>query len=257
MAELALERGIRILFATLPYNRFEAPSQSPPLHPKAAELHARARSLLPPAFGPLLRQGGSVGIGSWIFGRERGATERPPQELLGQRPAMGELGTLEPELSLWLEPAVWRLHAALENLYGGVSPAERENLETARALLVQAAEQTPDHALLHFELAVVNYALKGPTAETIELLETAASLDLAPSKASKLVNDRIRQVTATSPQVELFDADLRFSSSAADRLAGYEWFYDGCHLNIGARKVLITWLSDAIIRGSGQRFRNG
>jgi len=122
----------------------------------------------------------------------------------------------------------------------------RSDVERAAELLVQALALCPDHPRASFELALCEYALGRDDARTEELFDRAGRFDRAPRKGNGAIDDRVRAVAREFPDVLFVDADRLFADRVPMGLVGWEQMLDHCHLNGGARRVLMADFAAAI-----------
>ena len=257
MLERAREGGVRVVLMTVVYNRFAPPWLStipPDTEPddiRAFErLRAEALALLPAWFEPLLLSRDTARLQAFDWtSRGEGSAEgrRPDPDLPGRRPCSGPLANADP---LYGDPKVWneivyRVFDSLAILHAR-SPGDAD-LERAEELLLRCVGLLPEHADVHFELALVQYALGRNVAEVERRFLLAGDLDRAPQRANEVVNDTIREVAAEFLEVELFDADAIFAERMPGRLVGYEWMLDHCHMTRGGRIVMMSDLAEAIL----------
>ena len=253
---IAQERGVDVVLCTVIYNRLAAPHVSTACSgldvPQGAELArelARAEELLPQPLRMLLPiEGDEKRLRVTDWGRFE-STDRglqPHLGLDGRRPCFGPLADadpLMPDSARWT-PRVVEVHRALEWLFArDPSDAQRAALEEAERALGRALELCPDHPRALFALGLVEL-VRGRDARSWKArFEAAASADRAPRKSSERINDLIRSVAAEFPEVLLFDADGLFAERFPDGLVGWEWMMDHCHLQVGARHVIMADLA--------------
>jgi hypothetical protein len=255
----AAARDVPVVLSTVIYNRFSAPFGSAlPTHLDAdtraafAQRRGLALKSLPEFLAPLLpeRPADRVLPRSWRMPAGEVEDPSPGRELPGRRPCSGRLADVDPELlprENW-GPAIWRLYECLERVhFGTLSPAERAALEKAEGHLRQALAICPDHPRALFELGLVGLVLQRDPTEVRRLLERAALRDRAPHKASDRLNEMVRGLAAAEPGALLFDADALFAERMPGGLVGWEWMLDECHLQIGARRVLMGDLARFVV----------
>jgi hypothetical protein len=255
----AATHDVPVVLSTVIYNRFSAPFGSAfPVHldddARATFEQRRGLALksLPEFLAPLLpeRPADRVLPRSWRMAADTVEDPSPGRELPGRRPCTGRLADVDPELlprENW-GPAIWRLYECLERVhFGTLSAEERAALERAEGHLRQALAICADHPRALFELGLVGLVLQRDPDEVRRLLERAALRDRAPHKASDRLNDMVRGLAATEPGARLFDADALFAERMPGGLVGWEWMLDECHLQIGARRVLMGDLARFVV----------
>lgn len=255
----AARRDIQVVLSTVVYNRFSAPfgtAYPTDLNENSratfAELRGSALANLPEFLEPLLPEAPSDRVlpNSWRMESDALRSPNLEAQLPGRRRCFGKLAEADPEFlprEGW-GPDVWELYQCLERVHApALSPAEQRALEQAETSLQQALAICPDHPRALFELGLVSLLLQRDPAVVRRLLEVAASGDRAPRKASERLNELIREMAATEPGVLLFDADALFAARMPGGLVGWEWMLDQCHLQIGARRVLMGDLAEFVL----------
>jgi len=176
--------------------------------------------------------------------------ERPVPVLRRLLPPLDDVGPLWADPALW-EPPVRELLATVSAfLVRDLSPEERAAVGQALAAARQAVALSPGYALAVFELGLCLY-LSGDTQEAVQCLRRAATLDCSPNRGNDITNAIVRDVAAEHPEVLLVDADVLFAQRSPDALVTYELVMDNCHLQFGARHVLMQDLVPAIGRLAG------
>lgn len=157
----------------------------------------------------------------------------------------------------WPDPALWSdrvfdlLAVQSAWLLGPLTADERERLGRARMRFDEALAIAPDHPRAHFWSGLCSLAL-GDAGRAAASLADAARYDRAPRKGNVLVNDRVRALAAelgdgpedgaddgSGVRLTLLDADALFRERVPDGILGYEVMMDMCHLQPGARVVLM------------------
>lgn len=263
MCATALDRGVGVVLSTVIHNRFAAPfgsafpaTMSAQDRAEFRRIHKRAVEEYPPFLATILpeRELDRIHQFDWVrkgvdavLGAEEVAMDA---ELPGLRPSLGPLADQDPLLgdpSTW-HPKIRKFYGALEELYASRGdPALERQLTRAKAFLRNALKLCPDHPRALFELALVGYLLADDDELVRRHFEQAAEFDRAPRKGNEATNSIVRRVAADYPEVFLFDADAIFAARVPMGLFGWEWATDHCHLNIGARRVLMRDLAEAIV----------
>jgi lysophospholipase L1-like esterase len=258
LCEAAEGGGRRVVLGTLVYNHFSVPgttrlpaSLERDEAARFRQLRRRIETLLPAFLSPLLpdKKAERVKASDWTVDNPRRQRGRDLTQIPGRRPCSGPLAEADPQFdtSRW-SPAVWELHDSLATLHRRVlSDERRERLEQAEELLRSALEICPDHPRCLFELGLVGYLLGRDEQEVARNFRDAARFERAPLKANDAVNAIVREVAAQYPSVLLFDAAAIFEERMPMGLVGWEWMLDHCHLNLGAREVLMRDLAGAIL----------
>ncbi len=270
MCRAARERGVDVLLSTVVHNRMSAPFVSGCAgvvggDPDFAELRKRIQRTLPTALEPILADDMQARVHGWSYrsNMSRAAHRKAIRQdkdyaevQRGMRPCTGPFADARRGLGpiALFDDHVNALLDALEAFWSGaLVSAEREARETAEVLLLRAVEACPDHARSLFELGLVELALGRDRARAVQRLEDAARFDHAPRKASELVNDIVRRVATEHPEVHFHDGDAALRAWMPDGLVGWEWMYDHCHLNDGAKSVLLDEFSAPIVRALDTR----
>lgn len=258
MLAAAEQRGVRVMLSSVIYNRFAAPHVSTfPTEMAEAQreefehLYQQAQSCYPPFLAILLPNGPDERLFALHFKQGKsGGDLHETEELPGRRPCMGALATADPLLPprrSWL-PRVWAFYKSLDKLHHRKFGLDwRNRLAVAERRLLSCLEICPDHPRVLFELGLVHYMMQRGGHVVRERLENAARYDRGPRKASGAINDIIREVAAEHPRTLFVDSDEIFAEYMPMRLTGWEWMMDHCHLNIGARVVLMRNFSAALL----------
>lgn len=260
MCRAASSRGVHTVLCTVVHNRLAMPFESSwpaslePARRAALEtLLAEARAHYPACFEPLLPPDEEARLHLFDWGRPRDVFPDPPQlpPLPGRRPCSGPLAEQEPLLREnrdgW-PPKVMALFSALERVFAGrFDDTERAGLERAETLLEEVLAAQPDHPRALFELGLVRLALGRSGSEVLGPLEDAGRFDRAPRKGNIVTNECVRDAARECGEALLVDADALFASRMPMGLVGWEWMDDHCHLNGGARLVLMDDLARAIL----------
>lgn len=170
------------------------------------------------------------------------------------RPLSGELSgaPLWPDPSRW-QPQVWVLMPTMSQFHARtISPKERVSLQRAAEAAEAELTLDPENARVLFELGLALYLLGGDDARAVALLDQAAAADAAPSHANDVTNGIVRETAAAFPDIAFLDAERRFRSCCPDGLASYEILMDNCHLQPGARKVLLRDFVPLIVQLAGR-----
>jgi lysophospholipase L1-like esterase len=258
MIAAAEQRGVRVMLSSVIYNRFAAPHVSTfPAEVTEAQqvefdrLYQDAQFCYPPFLAILLPKGPGERLFAMHFKQGKpGGDLHENEELPGRRPCMGALATVDPQLPprrSWF-PRVWAFYTSLDKLHHRKFGLEwRNRIAVAERRLLACLEICPDHPRALFELGLVHYMMRRGGHVVRERLEQAARYDRGPRKASGAINDIIREVAAEHPRTLFVDSDEIFAERMPMRLTGWEWMMDHCHLNIGARLVLMRDFSTALL----------
>jgi len=250
-------RGVRVLMSTVIYNRFSAPYVSTFPPGMLAEdqlmfetLHEEARSNLPPFVRALLPSSAEERLFSMHYHRGKGTeAHHVSSQLPGRRPCTGPFADMDPGLPAtkhWF-PRVWPFFESLEKFHRReFGTMWRDRIAVAERKLLACLELCPDHPQALFELGLVHHLLRRGNRVIAGRLEQAARYDRAPRKASGAVNEIVRQVAAEFPKALFVDGDELFAENMPMRLVGWEWMLDHCHLNVGARLVLMREFAEAL-----------
>ena len=153
-------------------------------------------------------------------------------------------GSHWPEPALW-RPKVWELLDMLAALHAyEPTPAERAALLEASARCDEALALLADHPRAHFLKGIVALVLDDDATASAELA-AAGRYDRAPRSVGDACNDRVRGV-AREAGAPLVDAAARFRERSPDGVVGFEIMMDHCHLQPGARRVLMADLVPAV-----------
>ena len=176
------------------------------------------------------------------------------------RPLLGALAdtpaTTGPDMTsvagaLWPDPALWSdrvydLLAVQSAWLLGPHPAdELQRLDRARVQFDEVLVLVPDHPLAHFWSGLCSLALGAP-ARAAASLEAASRYDRAPRRGNAVTNGTVRSLAGAlrdergaDARLVLLDADALFRGRVPDGILGYEVMMDMCHLQPGARVVLM------------------
>jgi len=180
---------------------------------------------------------------------------RPLSGPLADAPATRGAKTQSVEGAHWTDPNWWRpdvarvLDAVHALLTRELSASERERAEDARERLRALLVQAPDHPHVLFDLGLCTYLLGGDDERAVELLVEAGRFDRAPRRGNEATNAIVREVAgAHADSVELLDAEALFGGRTPLGLIGYEIMMDHCHIQPGARPVLMDDVAGAVVR---------
>lgn len=272
MCDAAARHDVRVLLCTVVSNHLAPPYVSTlPADLAEAdrlrfeELHEAGLIAIPRPFREGLRPPVRLRLSSWT----RGAGLSPEQDaaaLPALRPLLGALadapawpvdggedatlaGRHWPPPSGW-EPEVLPLLTAIDRLLRReLNGAQRASVEKAVPLLEQALAIVPDHPLARFDLGLAQWLAGADDAQAVATLAAAQSADRSPHSGNRLSNDLVRRVVAARPAARLLDAERLFAERCPAGLVTYEIMMDACHLQPGARRVLMADLSTAILQG--------
>jgi len=265
MARAAAERGVPLVLCSLvgnllspPHVDVEADELSPDVRQESERLRLAAVGLIAPRWRAGLRPPVRLRLGSWYSGTPRSESAQPPRLRtlggpLALAPELQVLKARSVEGAHWPEPSdwdesVWQVVEGMESIHERhLSDDERERLERAVELLVEARELTPLSPTVHFDLGLCLYLLGEDDGAAVAALRRAADLDHAPGKAGDLSNGIVREVAAGEAGVTLLDAAALFTGRCPSELPGYEVLMDRCHLQPGARVVLMQDMADTIL----------
>ena len=271
MAAAAAERGVPLVLCT-PVGNLLAPPQvdveadglPEATVLEATELRLKAVALIPERCRKGLRPPVRLRLGNWYGGNADGAagaelvSEVAPRlrTLLGplsQTPSLKLLKAESVEGAHWPDPAEWDdsvravvagMAAIHERL---LSAAEREQLDQALILLRRAQKLTPRSPLVHFDLGLCLYLLGDDDDAAVAALRAAIVLDHAPGQASELSNRMVRELCASAAGLTLLDSASLFAERCPSGLVGYEVLMDRCHLQPGARVVLMQDMANTLL----------
>jgi len=259
MCRDSLDSGAKVVLSTIIYNRFAVPfvanfasDADPQKVARFKELHEAALGRIPKFMRQLLpvNDSGRVHHADWKKGKGDLPQEVWDRELPGRREAYGALAEqdpLYPDLKFAINK-VWLLYDNLETFFRGeLDDATRADLEQAEKELLEAIDLFPDHPRALFLLGLIEMLLDRPEERFYQHIEDSHRFDRAPRKASFAINDIIRRVAADIDGVTLLDADAMFAERVPNKLMGWEWMTDHCHLHIGARVVLMRDLAELIV----------
>jgi len=273
MARVAAERDVPMILGTVVANDVQPPTVGTPPAGLREEARARvaswrqeARALVPPRFltalDPPVRLSSSRWKGAGLGGplaasaidKDGGWPPRlrPLSGFLAPAPATA--GDQEPSVegAHWPPPSAWspEVDLVLDHyarlVAPDTTPAEREDLARARALLERALAVADGHPGLHHDHALVCWLL-GDARGAARGFERAGALDRAPRRGNAVSNAIVREVAGAHPHVTLFDADARVRASCPAGIIGYEVMMDACHMHPGVRAALMEELADVIV----------
>jgi len=258
MCRLARERGVEVVLCSVIYNRFSSPhvwnflADADAARVAQFEAHLQtARENVPASLLGLLpaEENDRIHAADWKRGDGGDDPGRHGEPLPGRRECFGPFRDQDP--LLWNprrdKQKIGDWYDNLDRyLFTQWTEEQVAGLGRARTELQAAVELFPQHAFALFTLGLVEHAL-GAEADTIrKYLEDGQRFDCAPRKASELVNDRLRAL-GQNADVQFFDADAYFAQSMPLGLTGWDWMIDHCHLNVGARIVLMRELARVIV----------
>jgi hypothetical protein len=269
MCDLATAGGARVVLCTLVVNDFTPPyvnSRAEPREPGAWDAFDVARReglvLIPRDFREHLRPPLRLRLSSWTLGDGAAAdldlTGLPPLRPLtgplAQTPATPEEkgGDASLEGLHWPPPEQWNakvvgvLSAYARLAQRQLVPPMDRNLRQAVVELEEALVMAPDDPDAHYDLGLACWLL-GDDVRARQAFTDARRFDRAPHSGNVLSNDALRELAAARPQVTLVDAAARFAEHSHAGLVGYEVMMDSCHLQPGARRVLMDMLAPAIV----------
>lgn len=275
MVEAARACGAQIVLCTVVGNMLSKPyvatlpeTMSPARARQFVEQYAQAQAKIPRRLAPLLGPAPvRLTVQSWGMAVGSDELETRQHEPIGYeppplRPLLGALAdarastgetTHSVEGAHWTDPDWWRPDVArVLDAYGAlvardVSADELADVETARTRLEALLVQVPDHPYVLFDLGLCTYLL-GDGARAARLLEDAGRFDRAPRRGNAATNAIVREVAAERADgVVLLDAEALFASRTPDGIVGYEIMMDQCHIQPGARLVLMADLAGAVL----------
>jgi len=275
IARVAADAGVPFVLCTVVSNAFTPPHGiAPPpgldagQRARLHELRARARRHTPERYRDALSPPVRLRVSKWgkaVLGSPKTTrklardplgdvpTLRPLSGPLAEAPATSGRGGDSVEGAHWGDPRLWNppvfevLTTYRAILDQDPTGAERASLERAAAILEEALGIAPDHPGLHYDLGIALYVL-GEVGRAREHLHAARRFDRAARRGHELMNDVIRRVAAAREGVALLDADALFTRWSPDGLVGYEVVLDHCHLQPGARVVLMELLVEPLAR---------
>ncbi len=266
MCAAARSAGARVLVVTPVSNML-----SPPLvfgdvgqHQQAFDaLRQRALGRIPSECRQALRPPVRLRVVDWYSApqdAEPGEQLSPNWEAPLLRPLLGPLeyapASEEPkadsvEGAHWPRPDGWNpdVRAVLETMSAYAAPELDARtlrwLSEARLALLEALELVPDSPIAWFDLGLVAW-LQGDAALAVRAFESAGRFDRSPSSANVTIYAAVRAVASRVEGVQLVDAAALFGQRSPDGVVGYEVLMDACHLQPGARVVLMEDLARAI-----------
>lgn len=268
MCEAARAAGAQVIVCTLVSNLVSPPLvfTPSPEHDAATlaafeDLRNQAVARLPKPCRVSLRPPLRLRMHDWFDGpsepADRDAWSAPAlRSMLGKladAPASDEDNGASIEGAHWPDPDGWDddVRALITSMEAcvrpGLDPIGVRRLAEADALLRQALELVPDSPRAWFDLGLVAW-LTDDEATARDAFRRAAELDRSPSSANAKVNGIVREVAATVPDVTLLDAEALFAARCPGGIVGYEVMMDSCHLQPGARVVLMEDLAQAILQ---------
>ncbi len=271
MAEAAADRGVPLVLCT-PVGNLLAPPQvdveadglPQATVTEATALRLQAVALIPERFRKGLRPPVRLRLGNWYSGSDDApagdalSTAAAPRlrTLLGplsQTPGLKLLKAESVEGAHWPDPTGWddSVRAVVTGMSAiherQLSTAERDQLDQALTLLRRAQELTPRSPLVHFDLGFCLYLLGEDDDAAVAALRAAVVLDHAPGQASELSNDMVRDLCASEAGLTLLDSARLFAERCPSGLVGYEVLMDRCHLQPGARVVLMQDMANTLL----------
>lgn len=271
MAEAAAERGVPLVLCT-PVGNLLAPPQvdveadgvSQATTTEATALRLQAVALIPERFRKGLRPPVRLRLGNWYGGTENASPDdalssaaaprlRTLLGPLSQTPGLKLLKAESVEGAHWPDPAEWddSVRAVVTGMavihLRQLSAAERDSLGQALTLLRRAQQLTPSSPTVHFDLGLCLYLLGEDDQAAVAALRQAIVLDHAPGQASELSNDMVRDLCASEAGLTLLDSAKLFAERCPSGLVGYEVLMDRCHLQPGARVVLMQDMANTLL----------
>ncbi len=239
---------------------------------RADALAARARALMPDRLTrgllpPLrLRQEdwGMALTPARLLEREAELADREPRSPPDLRTMQGPLASTpvtegrqmaSVEGAHWADPALWMepVFAVLNTVDriqdGRLTDDDRAALEQAADLYEQSLDVLRDQPNTLFALGLCHYAL-GDGGSAAALLQEAIDRDRAPRRGNRHTNGIVRAVAADL-DVRLLDAEALFRQRMPDGIVGYEVMTDVCHMQPGAKAVLMADFAEIILREFG------
>jgi len=262
MVELARAAGAEVLICTVVRNMLVPPRVYRPPEELDAEqvralqqLRGRALDAIPMRFREHLRPYEPIWVRSWFGGHPDAPELRPaPQRaLLGAAayaPALGGVKSASVEGAHWPDPAGWApetfalLQTTSAVLARTPSDAERAQLEQARALLDEGLALLPSDALLQYDRGLVGWLLGEPDA--VARIDASIDADVGPRTTTPAQNALVREL-AVELGLPLLDAAELFRARSPDGLTAFELLMDHCHLQPGARVLLMQDMAARIV----------
>jgi hypothetical protein len=261
MCNASLSAGANVVLCTVVSNDLWPPFLSGPAPETAAQdvslaeqLQAEALALIPKRLKLGLAPPMRITMGSWF-----GAPEAPNLSggLPELRPLLGALADMPAtpvehgndasiEGRHWPPPSTWssRVLTVLRTMERANrrprSEAIRKDLLAAHAKLLQARSLVPVHASILYHLGLVTWLLGDDDAAARDWLHQAQVNDWAPHSGNDVGNVAVRAVAAELPAVRLLDAAQITVERCPAGIVSYEVMMDSCHLQPGARRVLMA-----------------
>lgn len=264
MCDIAADHDVAVLLCSVVSNTVWLPRVWTPLEPleervrkQHVQLFQGSFKLIPKRFRSALMPTIRLRGQAWKSGgSERSADSIPRlRELLGPlaRNPQVPAGVVDDTRSrtLWYDPSKWDpvvpevLDWYAEVMFPDPTAAEVEHLMRAAQSFGALVSEVPDDPRALFMLGLVSW-LTDDRAEAVELWRRAASFDRSPNNANARSNGIVLEVAREHPQVTLLDADGLFRSRCPDGVVGYEVMMDACHLQPGARYVLMSDMAQLI-----------
>lgn len=159
--------------------------------------------------------------------------------------------------AFWPDPLGWHISVRdiVQRAHAHLRPVEltrdeRAGLQLASEGLDVLLTVHPHHARALFMTGQVRWLL-GDREGGAALLRKAAALDCAPRRGNFTTNTYVRDVAAEFPGATLFDVAANFRKWSPHGLVGYALMMDGCHLQPGARRVLLAQLAPRLRDAAG------
>ncbi|MFT7463736.1 MAG: tetratricopeptide (TPR) repeat protein [Pseudohongiellaceae bacterium] len=268
MVEAARQRSVPLVLCTPVANLLSPPQVDveadgfpSDLLAQATKLRLSAVAKIPARFRSGLRPPRRLRLGSWYGGTAASEALSPEpvpvlRTLTGALAQTAGLKLLKAESvdgAHWPDPAQWDdgvqtvIRTVAEVHLRELSDDERGGLQQSIALLRQAQELTPGSPTVLFDLGLCLYLLGDDDQAAVAALRQAVVLDHAPGMASELSNDIVRHVARDSAPVTLLDSAALFSERCPSGLVGYEVLLDRCHLQPGARAVLMQDMAATLL----------
>ncbi|GJM21617.1 MAG: hypothetical protein DHS20C15_15320 [Planctomycetota bacterium] len=263
MVALAAEADVPLLLCTVVSNMLSPPYESSPdpalseaQRARAATLRGEVLQAIPERFREHLRPPTRLWARAWYTGEQ--AADHAPQlrTLLGPLGFTAAMGGNTKSASVngahWPDPRAWdddvvQVIASIERFQAReLSDVERSNLEAARALSEELFELDPDNPNALFDRGMLLW-LSGDGRAAAEAFALAAARDRAPRSGNDSTNGRVRRVAGEHPEVSFFDVDALFRERHPDGLIGYEATMDHCHLQPGARAILMADFAERLL----------
>lgn len=260
-----------------PQVNIEADGLSADVLSRAEELRLAAVALIAPRLRVGLRPPLRLRLGNWYTGGASDTADGadlaagtsdakigaeafvPPPRLralggpLALAPASKLLKAESIEGAHWPDPARW--DDSVRQVITGMaaiherqlSDVERERLDGAVEQLRKALELTPLSPTVSFDLGLCLYLMGDDDGAAVAALRRAVVLDHAPGQAGELSNAIVRELAAAEPGITLLDSAALFAERCPSGLTAYEVLMDRCHLQPGARVVLMQDIAATLL----------